>query len=109
MSLSEADIAFVRDLFSDIPELTTRKMFCGLGIYSEGTIFALMRSDGELLLKAEEGPFAEKLAGLGSEKWVYTRKNGAQSSMPYWSLPGSALDDPSEASALAREAIAALR
>lgn len=109
MSLGAADIAFVQDLFTDIPDLTTRKMFGGLGIYPGGVIFALMRSDGEVLLKAEEGPFAERLAGLGCGKWTYTRKNGTESSMPYYSLPGSALDDPSEAGALGHEALAALR
>ena len=108
MSLGDADIAFVRDLFNTIPDLTTRKMFGGLGIYSGDVIFALMRSDGQVLLKANKGPFADHMAALGSEIWAYTRKNGAQSAMPYWSLPDSALDDPEEAQDLARQALAAL-
>ena len=36
------------------------------------------------------------------------RKNGAAASMPYWTLPDAYLDDPEEACALAREAMAAL-
>ena len=108
MSLSDADIAFAKELFSAMPDLTTRKMFGGLGIYSEGTIFALSMSDGRLMLKAKDGPFANRLADMGSSKWTYTRKDGAPSSMPYWTLPETAMDDPEVACALARDAINAL-
>jgi DNA transformation protein len=83
-------------------------MFGGLGIYSEGAIFALMRSDAALLIKAKDGPFAERLAALGCRKWTTTRKNGSMSAMPYWSMPDAALDDPEDACALARDALAAL-
>jgi DNA transformation protein len=109
MSLAAADIAFATDLFSDIPNLTTRKMFGGLGIYADGVIFALMRSDGQLLLKAQDAAFTAKLATAGSTQWTYTRKNGAASSMPYWTLPDAALDDPAAATKLSREALALLR
>lgn len=108
MSLGAEDIAFVRDLFSSVPDLSTRKMFGGLGIYSDGVIFALMRSDGQVLLKATKGPFADHMATLGSEIWSYTRKNGTQSAMPYWTLPESALDDPEEAQSLAHQVLTAL-
>lgn len=108
MSLGAEDIAFVRDLFSDIPDLSTRKMFGGLGIYSAGVIFSVMRSDGQVLLKAQKGPFADHMASLGAEVWAYTRKNGTQSAMPYLTLPESALDDPEEAHNLAHQALAAL-
>ncbi|MFK7834822.1 MAG: TfoX/Sxy family protein [Sulfitobacter sp.] len=109
MSLGESDIAFAAALFSDIPNLTTRKMFGGLGLYSDGVIFALMRSDGQLLLKAQPGAFEDRLAEMGAAKWTYTRKNGAVSSMPYWTLPEDALDDPALANELAGAAINALR
>ena len=108
MSLSAADIAFARDLFADLPDLTTKRLFGGMALYCGGTIFALLHSDGQILIKAQDGAFADHLAGLGSEKWTYTRKDGAASSMPYWSLPDAALDDPAEACALARAALAAL-
>ncbi len=108
MSLEAADIAFARELFADLPDLGTRRMFGGLGLYSQGTIFALMRSDAQILIKAPDGPFADRLAEAGCEKWTFTRKTGAQSSMPYWTLPDTALDDPAQATALARDALAAL-
>lgn len=109
MSLAAEDIAFARDLFSALPDLSTRKMFGGLGLYSEGVIFAVMRSDGQILIKAQQGPFADHMASIGAEIWSYPRKNGTQSAMPYWTLPDSALDDPEEARDLARQALNALR
>ena len=108
MSLGAEDIAFAMDLFAGVPDLTRKSMFGGLGLYSGGVIFALVRSDGQILLKAAQGPFADRLAAMGCEKWVYTRNSGAAGAMPYWTLPDSALDDPEEARELARDALAAL-
>lgn len=108
MSLGAGDIAFATELFSDIPDLTTRRMFGGLGIYSAGMIFALMRSDGHILIKAQDGPFADDLAAMGAAKWTYIRNNGTASSMPYWSLPDGAVDDPDLVTQLAYRALAVL-
>lgn len=109
MSLGAGEMDFARELFADIPDLTTRRMFGGMGLYSGGTIFALMMSDGRILLKAAKGQFADRMAQLGGTEWTYTRKNGAQSAMPYWSLPDAYLDDPEAACALARDALDVLR
>lgn len=104
MSVGEADIAFTRELFANLPAVSTRKMMGGLCLYSEGTIFALLTSDGEIFLKAQ-GDFASEIEALGGTRWTYTRKDGKVTSMPYWSLPDQFLDDPSEASALAARAL----
>ena len=53
MSISDADIAFVKDHFADVGTLTTRKMFGGLAIYADGVIFALIISTGALMIKAK--------------------------------------------------------
>ena len=50
MAVSDEQIAFVTDLFTDIGPVSTRKMFGGLGIYANGTIFAVLMSDGTLKL-----------------------------------------------------------
>ena len=107
MAVSEEQIAFVRDLFADVGPLTTRKMFGGLGIYTEGTIFALLMSDGTLRLKGA-GEMIGTLNEAGWSQWTYTRKDGAISSMPYWTLPESLLDDPAEACIWAQRALRAL-
>ena len=92
MSVSDADIAFARDLFADLGGITTRKMFGGLGLYRNGAIFALVSGEGRIYLKARGG-MADELANDGCEQFH---------TMPYWSLPDDALDDPQAACALAR-------
>ncbi|SMX36338.1 TfoX/Sxy family protein [Maliponia aquimaris] len=104
MSLSAEEIAFARDLFSGLGDITTRRMMGGLCLYHEGMIFALMHSDGSLYLKGA-GAFIDRLEAMGCTRWTYTRDTGKTAAMPYWTLPGSALDDPEEAVALAREAL----
>ena len=60
MSISNADIAFVKDLFAGVGTLTARKMFGGLAIYADGVIFALIIRTGALMLKAK-GALAQEL------------------------------------------------
>ncbi len=105
MAVSDEQIVFVRDLFRELPAITTRKMFGGLGIYSEGTIFAVIGPEDALLLKAR-GQLAKDLAAEGSEQWAYEGKSGKPSRMPYWTLPDAALDDPEEACMWARRSLA---
>lgn len=103
--MSDEQIAFVRDLFRELSAISTRKMFGGLGIYSEGVIFAIIGPEETLLIKAR-GQLAEDLAAEGCEQWSYDGKSGKPSVMPYWSLPDAALDDPDEACAWARRSLA---
>ncbi len=107
MSVSEAEIAFARELFEDLGPLTQRKMMGGLCLYRDGTIFALLYSDGTLFLKGA-GAMADRMTAEGWTRWTYTRENGKTASMPYWRLPDAALDDPDAACALARDALACL-
>jgi DNA transformation protein len=103
VAVSDDQIAFVRDLFRAIPGVTTRKMFGGLGVYSEGTIFALIGPGDAIMVKAR-GALADALEAEGSEQfWTY---EGKTVNMPYWTLPDSALDDPDEAADWARRSLA---
>lgn len=104
MSISEADIAFAHELFSDLGPLTTRKMMGGLCLYHEGQIFAILSDEAVVFVKAS-GALADELASEGSRK--FAAKDGR--SVNYWTLPDAALDDPEEAAAWARKALAALR
>ena len=104
MPVSDADIAFVKDLFSQAGTISTRKMMGGLSIYCDGEIFSIMTAEGQLMLKAQ-GPLASELEELGSAKFTYTRKNGKTTSMCYWDLPGEAMDDPETAADWARRSI----
>ncbi len=104
MGITAEEIAFAKDLFSGLGEITTRRMMGGLCLYHDGTIFAIVRPDSEILIKGA-GDFIARLEAMGCTRWEYVRKTGKAGSMPYWTLPGEALDDPEEAVALAREAL----
>ena len=99
MSISDSDIAFAREIFASVPALSHRKMFGGICLYSDDTVFALAASDGRLYLKAHDA-LAERLKDGGAEQFH---------SMPYWSLPEDVLDDPEQACDLARDTLETLR
>lgn len=104
MALTDEEIDHVLDLFSGVGSLTTRKMFGGIGVYSDGTIFAVMMRDGRLMLKGK-GDMIPRFEELGMERWTYQRPGKSETAMPYWIMPESAFDDAEEATSLAREAI----
>ena len=78
-------------------------MFGGAGIYADGVMFALI-DDETIFIKADDALKAE-LERQGSVAWTYSR-DGREHEMGYWRLPESALDDPEEATALGRRALA---
>ena len=104
MAVSDAEIEFVRDLFADVGDITTRKMFGGLGIYSGGTIFALIGPENKIMVKARD-ELAAALAEAGATQFTYDSGGHKKTQMPYWTLPDSALDDPSEACDWARKSL----
>ncbi len=95
MAVSDADIAFAMDLFSDLGPLTMRKMFGGICIYQDGTVFSLVSSDGTIYLKCK-GSLASQIADDGGSQFH---------NMPYWALPDAALEDPATACDLGRTAL----
>jgi len=108
MAVSDAQIEAIHDLFAGIGPITTRKMFGGLGIYAEGTIFAVLMSDGTIRLKGV-GEMAQTFDAEGWERWTYTRDGSDKiTAMPYWALPDALLDDAEAASDWADRALAVL-
>ena len=53
MAVSDADIAFAMDLFAQVGPLTMRKMFGGICIYQDGTVFSLVSGEGRIYLKCK--------------------------------------------------------
>ena len=98
-SISDADIAFAIDLLSDLGPITNRKMFGGICLYYDGTVFRLVSSDGTIYLKTK-GSLANALADDGGTQFH---------NMPYWSLPDQAREDPTLACELGRRALSDLR
>ena len=81
MSISNADIAFVKDLFAGVSTLTARKMFGGLAIYADGVIFALIIRTGALMLKAK-GALAQELAAQRPQRFIQNGKTIGPSPCP---------------------------
>ncbi|PRD42056.1 competence protein TfoX [Phyllobacterium phragmitis] len=93
----------IRDLFSSLGPIVIKRLFGGKGIYHDGLIIAIEYRD-EILLKADEisAPFFEE---AGCVQWTYAGKNRSKPvAMPYWSIPGDALDDPDIMAEWARRA-----
>jgi len=108
MGETAADLAFAQDLFSGMGPIGVRRMFGGAGLYAAGVMFALV-DDGCVYLKTDDALQAD-LAAAGARSWIYTERRGPKAGVPqetsYWSLPESATDDPDEACAWGRRAVA---
>src|SRR3974390_1699989 len=108
MAESAADMAFARDLLAGLGPVETRRMFGGVGLYAGKVMFGLI-DDGRIFLKTDAALQAD-LAAAGGQAWLSTARKGPMAGVPqetsYWSLPDSALDDPDEAVAWSRRALA---
>ncbi len=94
---------FVTELLEGLGPVRIRKMFGGAGVYADDVMFAAIFGD-MLYVRADEAMQAE-LAELGSGPFIYESPRGPMP-MAYWRLPETALDDPDEAVAWARKALA---
>jgi DNA transformation protein len=100
------DVGDFQDLFAGLGPVRVRPMFGGQGIYSGDAMFAL-EAGGELYLKAD-GETSAAFEAAGSRPFAYS-KDGKTTTMSYWRLPDSALDDPEEATRWGRLAVEAAR
>jgi len=100
---------YLRDLFEPLGAVTVKRMFGGQGVWLEGLMFALVF--GETVFLKVDDQTRQAFVEAGSQPFVYhQRKRDRQASLPYFSLPEAAQDDPAEASRWGRLAIeAALR
>ena len=87
MELSE-----IKDVFAGLGPVAIKRMFGGKGVYYKGIIIAI-EYDGELLLKGD-AITAPEFEAAGAVRWVYDGRPGRTVSMPYWSIPATAFDDP---------------
>ncbi len=104
-----ADAAFIVDLFAGVGDVSVKRMFGGAGVYADGVMFALVDGGDGIFLKVDEALKTE-LRDLGCRPFVWTPSEGPRAGVPvemsYWELPSSALDDPDEAAAWGRKALA---
>lgn len=87
------------DAFGDLGEVSRRKMFGGVGIFEDGTMFGIVDSAGGAFLRADDRSVS-MFTSAGSER---------HGRMPYYSIPEAVLGDRDTLLEWAREAIAASR
>jgi DNA transformation protein len=92
---------FVVDQLARVPQLRSRAMFGGVGLYSGERFFAIVAAD-ELFFKTDDSNRAVYEAA-GSEP--FRPVAGRSGTMSYWRVPLHVLEDPSELVAWARDAI----
>jgi len=98
---------FLQDLFAPLGAVTVKRMFGGQGVWLDGLMFALVF--GETVYLKVDDVTREDFVAAGSEPFTYhQRKRDRMASLPYFSLPEAAQDDPVEASRWARLAIEAV-
>lgn len=102
---------YVKELFAGLGLVQIKRMFGGAGGYADGVMFLLL-ADETIHIKADEALKAE-LREEGSGPFEWTPQNGPRAGekidLGYWRLPDSALDDPDEAAAWGRKALAIAR
>ncbi|MGD9965350.1 MAG: TfoX/Sxy family protein [Hyphomonadaceae bacterium] len=99
---------FVKELFAGLGPVQIKRMFGGAGGYADGVMFLLLADDA-IYLKADDALKAELRAeGCGPFVWEPQRgpRAGERVDLGYWRLPDGALDDPDEAVAWGRKALA---
>lgn len=82
----------IEEMFSALGPVTIKRMFGGKGIYHMGRIIAIELRD-EMMLKVDSVS-APEFEAAGARRWAYEGKKGRAVSMPYWSIPEDAYDDP---------------
>ena len=102
---------FVVELLGGVGPVSVRRMFGGAGVYLEGVMFGLIAED-VLYLKADDALRAD-LVAAGSAPFIWTPRTGPRAGeavdMGYLRMPEAALDDPDEACAWGRRALAVAR
>ncbi|MGA1342540.1 MAG: TfoX/Sxy family protein [Hyphomonas sp.] len=99
---------YVAEILAPIGPVSIRRLFGGAGVFQDGLMFALLAAD-TIYLKTDAALRADLILE-GSEPFIWTRPGtGEEIDMGYVSLPSSAMDDPEEASAWARRALAVAR
>jgi DNA transformation protein len=101
------DAASIVEMFAAFGPVVPRRMFSGFGVFSDGTMFALV-ARGVLYLKADAQTIpAFETEGQG--QFSYMAKGRTRALTSYWRAPDRLYDDPDELAIWARDALAAAR
>lgn len=88
MAMTDAFQQFIEDTLSRVHPVTTKRMFGGLGIYSDATMFAL--ADDEVLYFKVDETNQGDFEAAGMEPF---RPFGDARVMPYYEVPAEVIED----------------
>jgi DNA transformation protein and related proteins len=105
MRAPDKQTAYLLELLAPIGPVAARRMFGGVGLFHNGTMFGLIARD-ELFLKVGDTnrPAYE---AAGEAPFTYETKNGTHTLGSYWRCPPDLLDDAETFKKWARQAIEA--
>ena len=105
MSVSDSYLSFVLEQLGGVPRVATKRMFGGVGIYSDGTFFAVIDND-TLFFKVDE-----TLAKRYREKGMppFAPIPGAKPMMGYYQVPPDVLEDGATLGRWAKDSIASAK
>lgn len=106
MAADEGLIAWVTEAMEPVGTISRRAMMGGATLYCDGTVFAIVGSQGDLWFKADAQSDAEWDAA-GCARFTYTFPDGRMGSMNYRRAPDDTYDDADELRRWAGLAIAA--
>src|SRR5688500_18001793 len=101
MAITPEFSAYVLEQLSLLPSVTSRRMFGGLGLYSDGLFFALL-ADDTLFCKVDEGNRSDYVQRGMSPFVPFPDKPG----MNYYEVPPDVLEDAEEMARWARKSVA---
>lgn len=105
MPVSKAFREFVLDQLTDVPDLTSRSMFGGLGLYSSGRFFGLIWNDTLFLKVDDQTRPRYETAGMRP----FNPYPGRGATFQYYEVPLSVLESADELSRWARMSVQAAR
>ncbi|MEO0636696.1 MAG: TfoX/Sxy family protein [Pseudomonadota bacterium] len=85
---------YALELFSSLPEVTPRRMFGGVGFFSQGLMFGLI-AEGEIYLKCPDEE-AHRFEEEGSHAFIYEGQKKGTIKIPYRTIPERLHDDRDE-------------
>jgi DNA transformation protein len=105
VSVSASYLTFILEQLDGVPRIVTKRMFGGVGIYSDGTFFAVIDND-TLFFKVDDA-LAKRYRDRGMPPFAPIP--GAKPMMGYYQVPPDVLEDSAMLANWARDSIAKAR